>query len=120
MLKFLLALSLCAGLYADGEYKIMIETTSCEGDSGFVSVEYNEIEKIEPADCYGVGNQKNLKQLVVNTQAGRARHTLSADEAANVLKEMKAYRERRTKTIEKSMENANHNYNHNDYEIKNR
>ena len=117
MLKLVLALLMGIGLYADSEYKIMIETTSCEGDSGFVSVEYNEIEKIEPADCYGVGNQKNLKQVIVNGEAGRARHTLSAEEASSLLKRMREYRERRTKTIEDSVKNATHNYNHNDYEI---
>ncbi|WP_201353371.1 hypothetical protein [Hydrogenimonas urashimensis] len=107
MKKGLIALAMlilgAAPIMADS-YQVMFETMSCDGETGFATAKIDEIYKVESADCYAPdGSGQKLKKILVKKNNGTFHvFTLTAEEAKNVMKEMKDYMHARKKSLENS------------------
>lgn len=95
------AVVLAGGLFA-GDFQVVFETTSCNGELGFAAAEIENVYKIEEAACTAPGKpgEKLKKLLVKNGKGSYDTFTLTAAEAKNVIADMKAYQRARLKNLE--------------------
>lgn len=102
LLKIALVLLVISSLsYAkSASYQVAFETTSCEGESGFATVDIQSIDKIQTAQCSYEG--KKLKKLLVNKNGTFVTYTMTYEEAKSVMQDVKLYNRMRLKMMENS------------------
>lgn len=81
-------------------YRVAFETMSCEGESGFATVDIERIDKIQTAECSYKG--KKLKKLLVTKNGTYVTYTLTYEEAKSVMQDVKLYNRMRLKMMENS------------------
>jgi hypothetical protein len=81
-------------------YQVAFETTSCDGETGFASVNIESINKIQSASCLYKG--KKLKKLLVDKNGSFITYTMTYDEAKAVMQDVKLYNRMRLKMMENS------------------
>lgn len=88
-------------LHAD-DFKVVFETTGCNGESGFATAKADAVYKIEDAGCSVPGeNGKPLKRILVRNDRGSFdTFTLTPEEAKNVIADVKTYMKARLKNLE--------------------
>ena len=107
ILLFLASVFLFAGplIRADvlKPYKVTFRTTDCAGDTGMASVDVDRIEKIRTLEC-GAGNtSRHIKQVLAKPASGASGyevHTVTADEADKIEKQINVYMDARRKALE--------------------
>lgn len=81
-------------------YRVAFETISCEGESGFATVDIESIDKIQNAGCSYKG--KKLKKLLVTKNGSYVTYILTYEEAKSVIQDVKLYNRMRLKMMENS------------------
>jgi len=81
-------------------YQVAFETTECNGDSGFATVEIGNIHKVQTASCMHDG--KKLKKLLVKKGQSFITYTMTYDEAKAVMQDVKLYNRARLRMMENS------------------
>lgn len=81
-------------------YQVAFETTSCNGEIGFATVDIENIDKIQSASCLYEG--KKLKKLLVNKNGSYNTYTITTEEARAVMQDVKLYNRMRLKMMENS------------------
>ena len=101
-LKVLLILlvSFNISLAKTASYQVAFETTACDGETGFATVDIENIDKIQTASCIYEG--KKLKKLLVNKHGSYHTYTMTNDEAKMVMQDVKLYNRMRLKMMENS------------------
>ena len=96
--------SLLTSGFADDSYKVVFETMDCSGNTGFAAVGADEIYKMENGDCSHPDHPgQKLKQLLVHDGSGSyTAYTMSREEAANVMRDVKEYMQARKGVLERS------------------
>lgn len=83
-------------------FKVTFRTTDCAGDTGMASVDVDRIEKIRSLEC-GPGNAgRRIKQVLTKPPgaSGYEVHTVTADEADKIEKQINVYMDARRKAVE--------------------
>ncbi len=102
MKKILILVSFLSSLtFALDSYQVAFETTECNGEHGFATVQIEDIDKIQSASCRYEG--KKLQKLLVRKNGSYETYTLTYTEAKGVMQDVKLYNRARLKM----MENAN-------------
>jgi len=81
-------------------YQVAFETTACDGETGFATVNIEDIDKIQSGSCLYEG--KKLKKLLVNKNGSFVTYTMTNDEAKQVMLDVKLYNRMRLKMMENS------------------
>jgi len=97
---FLLLVSFSFSYAKSASYQVAFETMSCEGESGFATVDIESIDKIQNASCRYEG--KKLKKLLVNKNGTYVTYTMTHEEAKSVMQDVKLYNRMRLKMMENS------------------
>lgn len=102
LLKVLLILFISFNLSQakSASYQVAFETTSCDGESGFATVDIASIDKIQTASCLYEG--KKLKKLLVSKNGSYHTYTMTSEEARAVMQDVKLYNRMRLKMMENS------------------
>ena len=95
---------LAAPVHASGDYKVIFETTDCNGNTGFATVGADEIYKMNNDDCTDPNNPgKHLKQLLVHDGTGSYTvYKLTQAEARNVMLDLKEYMKSKKGVLDRS------------------
>ena len=84
-------------------YKVTFRTTDCAGDTGLASVDVDRIEKIRSLECNPGASGRRIKQVLTKSASGASGyevHTVTADEADKIEKQINAYMDARKKAVE--------------------
>lgn len=81
-------------------YQVAFETTGCDGETGFATIDIESIDKIQSASCIYEG--KKLKKLLVTKNGSYHTYTMTNDEARAVMQDVKLYNRTRLKMMENS------------------
>ena len=84
-------------------YKVTFRTTDCAGDTGLASVDVDRIEKIRNLECNPGTSGRRIKQVLTKSASGASGyevHTVTADEADKIEKQINAYMDARKKAVE--------------------
>ncbi len=104
MTKWAAAALLVSGIAAGAsDYQVMFETMTCDGETGYGTVQLQDIYKIESADCFDPNTGKKLKKLLVRDMSGHFLiYTLTDESAKKLMKEGQDYMHARKKSLENS------------------
>lgn len=81
-------------------YQVAFETTECDGETGFATVDIESIDKIQSASCIYKG--KKLKKLLVHKNGSYHTYTITNAEARVIMQDVKLYNHMRLKMMENS------------------
>ncbi|MDH3347239.1 MAG: hypothetical protein OEM02_03950 [Desulfobulbaceae bacterium] len=87
------------------DYLVTFQTTDCNGDVGFGSVEINKIYKIETMKCDPPHGEEVRKHVLVSSRTDITEYdvfTVSVEEAERISIEMKEYMRIRRDLLERS------------------
>ena len=96
----LISLVLLLPLFALDRYQVAFETTECNGDKGFATIDIARIERIESADCRYKG--KKLQKMLVKKGGTYAVYMLTYDEAREVMRDIRLYNRAKLKMMQNS------------------
>ena len=81
-------------------YKVTFRTTDCAGDTGMASVDVDRIEKIRSLECNPDASGRRIKQVLTKSASGYEVHTVTAEEADKIEKQINVYMDARRKALE--------------------
>ena len=81
-------------------YKVTFRTTDCAGDTGLASVDVDRIEKIRTLECSPGAGGRRIKQVLAKSASGYEVHSVTADEAEKIEKQINVYMDARRKAVE--------------------
>ncbi len=100
MNKFFTALTVSCSLFAFEKYQVAFETTECNGDKGFATVNIAKIDRIESDSCTYEG--KKLQKMLVKKGDSYVVYHLTFQEAREVMKDIRLYNRTKLKMMERS------------------
>ena len=84
-------------------FKVTFRTTDCAGDTGLASVDVDRIEKIRSLECGPGDSGRRIKQVLAKPASGATGyevHTVTADEADKIERQINTYMDARKKALE--------------------
>ena len=98
MKKAVVFLAFVVSLFALDGYQVAFETTECNGEKGFATVDMAKIDRIESDDCRY--NEKKLQKMLVKSGGSYAVYRLTFDEAREVMKDVRLYNRAKLRMME--------------------
>jgi len=82
------------------DYKVTVNTTECNGDTGFASIDIQNFYRIETTDCAPEKPDLKLKQVLVKSSNGYDVFNVTLEDAKHLQQEIKRYMDAKRRALE--------------------